>query len=211
MSFISQKTKAKASYLSNRWKNERTSSANSIRSGSLSDLKRVTSDKHFGVLANQAYKSKHGYAIRTNKRTGEKEMFVRGTTFRRGGVEWLQNLAESPLSSMVGGLGSTISSDVSRHIRRKYSKFLSDVARKEKVDVIYGHSRGAAVVEDMRVPGAVKLGIDGATILNQRSHMKNYRQKQAFDAVIGWNARSTIRENKWTPVTSKRYHRVWSK
>jgi len=210
MNFNKQKTRAKAQTLSNRWRDERQSSSSAIRSGRASAIKRVTSNQPFHRFANKAYSAPHGYAIRVNKRTGEKEMFVRGTTFRRGGVEWLQNIAESPLS-YAGGLVPTISRDVSKHFRRKYSKFLSDIARKEKVDVIYGHSRGAAVVEDMHVPGATKLALDGATILNQRSTITNYRQSQLFDGIIGLNARSTIKEDSWTPVTSKRYHRVYSK
>jgi len=209
MNFNTQKTRAKAQFLSNRWRNERQSASSAIRGGRAADVKRVVANKSFDNFANKAYKAKRGYALRVNPKTGEKEMFVRGTTFRRGGVEWLQNIVESPMSSMVGGLGSTISGDVSRHFRRKYSKFLTGVARKNKVDVVYGHSRGAAVIQDMNVPDATKLALDGATILNKVSTVRNYRQNQWFDRFIGYNNRYTIAERDRTPIYKKRYHRVW--
>lgn len=207
MSFGKQVRLAKAKSYNSKFKRD-AESRSFYRSRSFPDLRRTVRKPSFGSFASKAYKAKDGYALRTNRKTGKKEMFVRGTTFKRGGVEWLQNVAESPLSSL-GGLGGAISGDVSRHIRGKYSKFLSGVAKKEGVDVIYGHSRGAAVVEDMRVPGASKYGLDGATILNRRSTITNYRQRQFFDAGIGLNNRATIKENRWTPIYKKRYHRVW--
>jgi len=209
MSFSHQKKIAKATTLNNKWKNEGSSSAFTRRVDNRF-IKRNVNDPSFGLLARKAYSSKRGYSLRTNAKTGDKEMFVRGTTFKRGGVEWLQNVVESPIGTLAGG-GTALVGDVSRRFRGKYSKFLSDVARKEGVKVIYGHSRGAAVVEDMRVPGAAKLGIDGATILNTRSTITNYRQKQLFDSLIGLNSRSTIKQDRWTPIWSKRYHKSYSR
>lgn len=128
---------------------ERRSRQQPIRRSGTSFVKRTVNDKSFGDFADKAYKAKRGYAIRRNPTTGEKEMFVRGTTFKRGGVEWLQNLAEAPGFANVG-LGEQLVGDFSRHIRGKYSKFLSGIAKKERVTVIYGHSRGGAVVNDRK-------------------------------------------------------------
>jgi len=208
--FKQQVKRAKANYTNNRWKNERSSGGSPFRRSGANSVQRTINHKSFSDFANKAYKAKRGYAIRRNPTTGEKEMFVRGTTFKRGGIEWFQNFAETPVVEKFG-MGEQLVGDVSRHIRGQYSKFLSDVARKEGVKVIYGHSRGAAVVEDMRVPGAAKLGIDGATILNTRSTITNYRQKQLFDSLIGLNSRSTIKQDRWTPIWSKRYHKSYSR
>jgi len=210
MNFINQKNRYKATKINSKWRHESTSAADSVRSGSAASIKRLVSNDRFRSFAKQAYSSKHGYAIRENKSTGEKEMFVRGTTFKRGGIEWVQNVLESPASALAGG-GFGLAGDVSRHIRNKHAKFLGDIARKNNVDVIYGHSRGAAIVEEMHVPGAVKLGLDGATLLNRHTTISNYRQRQAFDGLIGVNSRKTILEDKWTPIYSKRYHSVYSK
>lgn len=210
MDFNQQKKLAKANYINKKFKNEGYNRSYNAGNSSVSSFKRTVNDKSFSDFADKAYKAKRGYAVRINPKTGEKEMFVRGTTFKRGGVEWAQNVLETPLSSMVG-LGTTIAGDISRHIRGKYSKFLTDVAKREKVKVVYGHSRGAAVVNDMKIPGVRKYGLDGATILNRYPTITNYRQKQGFDALIGANARVTIKESRWTPIYSKRYHRVYSK
>jgi len=207
--FKQQASKARATYLNKKW-NEGSLGRSAFRNSGHSAQQRTFDDKSFGDFANKAYKAKHGYAIRRNPKTGEKEMFVRGTTFKRGGIEWLQNLAEAPGFANVG-LGEQLVGDVSRHFRGKYSKFLSSIAKKERVTAIYGHSRGGAIVNDMEVPGARKIGLDAATILNRVPRITNYRQRQGFDAFIGANARSTIKQSKWTPLGSKRYHKYWSK
>lgn len=208
MSFKKQSSLARAKYLNSKWKDGSYSVADHLRSGSNSSIGSVVNHPNFVSFANEAYSSPGGYAIRINNRTGEKEMFVRGTTFKRGGVEWVQNILESPVTAN-SGLGTTISRDVSVKLRRQYSKRLSDVARRHGVSIIYGHSRGAAVVEDMKVPGSVKLALDGATILNSRSTIQNYRQRQIFDGIIGANAKRTVKKPGRVPLWDKRYHRVY--
>jgi len=206
--FSKQAARARAQTLNSKWKNDRPVGYRFNRDSGFSTVRSTLNDKSFSVFANKAYSSPDGYAIRRNPKTGKKEMFVRGTTFKRGGVEWLQNLAETPGFGSLG-LGEQFSSDVSRHFRSKYSKFLTDVAKRESVSVIYGHSRGGAVVNDMNVPGASKIGLDAATILNRAPTIPNYRQKQAFDALIGANAKHTYKGSRWVPLGSKRYHKVW--
>lgn len=207
MNFHKQKTTARRAYINNKFKHEGNGRSIFDRRGSVSDIKRTINDKSFAKFADKAYSAKRGYAIRTNPRTKEKEMFVRGTTFKRFGAEWAQNLAEAPVIPRMG-LGGTIAGDVSRHFRRQYSKFLSDVAQKNNVSVVYGHSRGGAIVEDMNTR-AKKVGVDAATILNSRSTLTNYRQRQFFDALIGANSASTVTSDRWIPIWDKRYHRFY--
>jgi len=207
--FKQQVKRAKANYTNNRWKNERSSGGSSFRRSGANSVQRTINHKSFSDFANKAYKAKRGYAIRRNPTTGEKEMFVRGTTFKRGGIEWFQNFAETPVVEKFG-MGEQLVGDVSRHIRGQYSKFLSKVAVDNQVDVVYGHSRGGAIVNDMLVGKIRKVSLDGATILNRTPRVTNYRQKQAFDAVIGLNSRATVKDKKWTPFGSKRYHKVYN-
>lgn len=208
--FKQQVRLAKSNYKNKVTKNGRKRNRVTVRRRHSDSVLHFVSDKSFERFANAAYKSKRGYAVRKNPFTGEKEMFVRGTTLKRGGAEWFQNLAEAPGLEHVG-LGFAITGDVSRHIRGKYSKFLTSVAKRENVSVIYGHSRGGAVVNDMDVPGAEKVGLDAATILNPVSRIKNIRQDNMFDRVIGANSRKTVVVPLKGSIFSKKYHRVWRK
>jgi hypothetical protein len=162
--------------------------------------------KSFNTFAEKAYGAKNGYAIRTNPMTGEKEMFIRGTTFKRYGAEWFQNLAEHPK------LKWTQSAKASKRHRRRHSSKMSDVAKRNGVNVIYGHSRGAPIMDEMDVPGAVKLGLDGAMLLRGDTNSKtlNYRQKQGFDWAINGNHKNQVTTSKWNKLgTSKNYHSVY--
>lgn len=158
--------------------------------------------------SDRAYKSKDGFSIFDNPQTGEKEMFVRGTTFKRGGVEWAQNILESPIGGYRSATATGLSA-LSRYSRRQHSKFLSEQARKNGVSVVYGHSRGGAIVNDMDVPGARLIGLDAATILNKRSNISNIRQRQFFDRSIGFNAKKTYIVGGRVRPWNKRYHYVY--
>jgi len=204
-SFNTQASRARATYLNNKWSNGSKSVADIVANGNSGAINSIVRSGGFSDFADDAYASKHGYAIRENPRTGEKEMFVRGTATLG---EWAQNALEVPLLGKFS-LGAAVSGDVSRYIRRQYSNFLSKKARQNGVTVIYGHSRGAAVVEDMHVPGATKLGLDGATVLNNRSTIRNYRQRQFFDRAIGLNAKRSVYDTKRAPIKSRRFHKVY--
>lgn len=209
MSFYSQRNRAKANYVNNKFRNDTLQRGRNNVSSDYLAFKLSNSNGSLSRAASKAYSAKRGYDIYVNPKTKQKEMFVRGTTFRKGGLEWVQNALESP----VGGIGSgtaVVASALSRRSRRQYSNFLSGVAKKEGVKVIYGHSRGGAVVNDMNVPGARKIGLDAATILNERSKITNIRQRQAFDRVIGLNANATVKHGPRVWLGSKRYHKVYS-
>lgn len=171
-------------------------------------------DKHLGVGVSQSYANPLGYSIQVNPYTGDKEMFVRGTTFKNAGAEWFQNFFESPIAKTLP-LPYQKLGQLSMKRRNKHSDFLSGIAKKEGVKIIYGHSRGAAVISDMNVPGAKKVGLDGAFLLTDRrkTHgMINYRQRQGFDWAIGLKAPKTVVKKGWVPLWARKrkYHSVWT-
>lgn len=168
-------------------------------------------DKHLGVGVSESYSNPKGYSIQINPYTGDKEMFVRGTTFKRAGIEWAQNALESPFAKALPGPGPFLH-NLSKFGRQRHADYLSDIARKEGVTVVYGHSRGAGLVADMYVPRARKVGLDGAFVITDRrkTHgMVNYRQKQVFDWGIGLKAPKTIVKKGWVPIWNRKYHSVW--
>ncbi|AXH73195.1 MAG: putative esterase/lipase [Bacilladnaviridae sp.] len=56
---------------------------------------------------------------------------------------------------------------ISGHFRGEYVDYLEQVAIDNDVEVIYGHSRGAAIMNQMDVPtSTIKIGLDGATALD---------------------------------------------
>jgi len=133
-----------------------------------------------------AYQADAGYSIRYNALTGQNEMFVAGS--RKSVRDWTQNLAEGarsiarhPLVRNVVTAGSILTGqpeilaaystyaanaelagDVSIEYRKQFAKQLQDQAKLYDVKVIYGHSRGAAVMSDIQFDG-VKIGLDGFT------------------------------------------------
>jgi hypothetical protein len=172
------------------------------------DTKRIDQSirtKSFNAFAQKAYAAEDGYAIRVNPMTGEKEMFVRGTTFKRHGVEWFQNIAEHP------SLNWTYSQKASKKHRDRHSDKLSKIAKANNVNILYGHSRGAPIMDAMKVPRATKLGLDGAMLLrNDKSDTLNYRQKQLFDrAINGPYHQNTVGTSKWYHLGRDDYHQVY--
>jgi len=208
MSFYSQRNRAYAQAKNVQFLQNRPSSKNASLAvddpNSFAD--RLANSPYYQKGFGEAYSSPSGYSIRKNPYTGEVEMFVRGTTFKRGGAEWAQNLLESPVGAMV----ATPWHALSKYGRERHSNYLSKIARDKGVDVIYGHSRGAAIVVDMNVPGATKVGVDGAMMLTKRRYqgnMVNYRQSQFFDAAIGMGARRTYkRRQSW-----RQFHSFYGK
>lgn len=202
--FKKQVLKARAQSRNNAWsKNRRSYGIDyAVKSGNQSLFTSNFSDRYMGDGFSRAYSNKEGYAIKTNPRNGKKEMFVRGTA---KGKEWVSNLVESPVVP-----GTTVSGIWSRYRRGQFTKKLSNIAKKAGVKTIYGHSRGAAIVGDMNVPGASKIGVDGATLLRGKKVDVNYRQKQLFDAGIGMRSKRTFVKPGWVPVWKySRYHKVW--
>lgn len=169
-------------------------------------------DYHVGAGVKAAYDNKQGYSIKTNPRTGDKEMFVRGTTFKGQGREWFSNAIEVPA---IGAFAPAPYQALRKHSikrRKQFADKLSEIAKRAGVTQVWGHSRGATVVADMKGPFR-RDGLDGAFLLADRrgkSGMTNYRQKQAFDAMIGLGAPRTVKSRGYTPIWKyKKYHSVW--
>lgn len=137
-----------------------------------------------------SYTSNAGTAIRWNAALQCNEMFIPGTHWLDP-RDHLQNIAEGASAlarnKFLEGVVTTAATvfeqpelieayqeykqyaiaagDASKEFRRKYADELAQLAKKYNVKVIYGHSRGAAVMSDMNVEGAVKIGLNGATEL----------------------------------------------
>jgi len=157
-----------------------------------------------------AYANKDGYAIRKNPISRKNEMYVRGTNLKGYGREWLSNALEVLPRGVAGVLGLSAPQELSLRARRKHASYLDSVAKRNDVDAVLGHSRGAAVVSDMTFRKR-KVGVDGAMILAKRGRrgFTNYRQTQPFDAFIGIGAGKTKKvRGPWNP-RSRRFHKAY--
>lgn len=126
----------------------------------------------FDKFSQAAYDSDTGYAIRKNPYTGETEMFVKGTSDT---IQWIQDVTDAR-----NQFGPTY-----EPIRDAYVEELNEAAKAAGVTVVYGHSRGGALVDQMRVPGAAFLELDGADSID------NWASKKAGHTT--WN----IIQNNW--------------
>jgi len=183
----------------------------------------LVSPNNFGEFVHQAYGSEHGYAIRVNPVTGEKEMMVAGSksigdwilnaydTGLYGADKLLDVILEGSEDVLTGGLYHKdphvkLFSRADR-VRAEYTKQLERVARAHGVDVIYGHSRGGAIVADMDIP-ATKVGIDAAMLIANNTSELNLTEAGSliglFDTVIGL----TGEENEHIDL-GNHIHKIW--
>jgi len=92
-------------------------------------------------------------------------------------------------------------------VRANYTKRLERIAKEHDVDVIYGHSRGGAIVADMNIP-ATKVGIDAAMLIANNTSELNLSEAGSliglFDAVIGL----TGQENEHVDL-GNHMHKIW--
>jgi len=147
-----------------------------------------------------AYSSKDGYAVLKNPISDENEMFVRGT---KTGGEWLQNVVEALPDVVVAAIPALKPlTSGSRGARKAFANRLDYARKRTGTKVVYGHSRGAAVVADM-TSSVKKVGVDGAMLLADRGKRKftNYRQDQPFDWLIGRGEKNKVvrRGSSWKP------------
>jgi len=202
---------------------------------SLDEIKANVSHPDFKYFAKDAYKSKDGYSIRFNPETGQKEMFIAGT---RHASQWALNVidgvlytadsaASATVNDVVGGFLSEIGipeklhPHVESHLfskldrpRVKKEKFFADIAEKEGVDVVYGHSRGGAMAADLDVD-TQKIGLDAAMMIAHDKHALNLYEGYEgmeipnpmgiFDEVIG----ATGENNVHFDASYFSPHKVW--
>jgi hypothetical protein len=189
-------SKKRALDLQNKWsKNKRTklSVEKMIASGNDAGMKTIFGASGFDAGMKEAYSQKEGYTIKVNPITGEKEMFIAGT---RDTGQWMLNVFDI--------VGARV--DIPR--KKRVAQYES-IARAEGVDVIYGHSRAAALVSDMNVPGATKVGVDGAMLLAyQDKGMANFHEggpTGVFDEIIAAGGKNNKRMN-----LGHKIHSVWN-
>lgn len=142
-------------------------------------------DSQLGTFKDQAYANEDGLAIRINPVTGKKELFVAGT---RTGKEWLQNVVEGAGHAMPGVLGVSHATRYSELQRQDYADWIDQIVELEDIEVVYGHSRGAATMSEMHSE-VQYIGVDGASFIG---HHKDYINLQntgvgglGFDKLIG--------------------------
>ena len=185
------------------------------------DFKGILEERNFGDAMDLAYEqhAMHdgyglGYQLRINPNTGEREMFVAGSD---GWKDWVLNGIDAVYSGTEHffgreldkvwesetGLPSVTRLDL-RNLdvyRTERSKKLSKIAKDFDVDVVYGHSRGGAIVADMDLSGTkrdgtkfsgTKIGVDSAMIIAKNKNMKNYHRGSAFDYILS----STGKDNE---------------
>lgn len=187
-------------------------------------------DPKFTSFARAAYSSEDGYAIRINPMTGQKEMFIAGT---RDLPQWGLNVLDTALYGGDKLLDAEI--NLMKHAfteetgiplphhkrlkllgrldfaRHKKEQFFAEIARKNGVDVVYGHSRGAAMAADLDLPGVAKIGLDGAMVLANETDTLNLEEGGGlnplglFDEAIGFTGEQNVNFDlsTWSP------HKVW--
>lgn len=190
------KTKQKASRLNKQWSSrlqKPQSVVATINANSQAGMERLFSQDSFAAGMQEAYSNKEGYVIATNPTTGEKEMFIAGT---RTAGQWALNLFDV--------VGARVD-----YPRQKQVAIYQEIANREGVDVVYGHSRAAALVSDMDIPGIKKVGVDGAmSLAYQDRDMVNYHEgglTGAFDELIALGGKNNRRMNLGSHI-----HSIWS-
>ena len=180
------------------------------------------------------YAAKDGYSIRYNPKTGQKEMFIAGT---RNAAQWGLNVLDSALYGLDKAISTGVNTterlfmedllhkdvgtpvpvnlklfsrlDIPRH---KKEKFYEQIAKDEGVEVIYGHSRGGAMMADMDVPGVEKVGLDAAMLISHDTDTLNinegggYNPLGLFDELIGLTGKDNVHfdASGWSP------HKAWN-
>lgn len=187
-------------------------------------IRQSLGDSSFNDFANAAYTSSEGYSLRVNPNTGEREMFIAGT---RSVFDWVSNALEVRVPKekffskhIFADLADSEHKGVGHHAtpwRKHAQEHYENIVRDEQVDVIYGHSRGGAIVADMHLPPNVqKVGLDAAMVIADEKDMLNYYEagpdsgkgwtwiKSRFDAGIGLSGKNNQHLN-----LSKKFHHSW--
>ncbi|UNI72621.1 MAG: hypothetical protein [Avonheates virus SG_61] len=162
----------------------------------------------FEQFAKDAYESPDTYAIRTNPQTGEKEMFVAGTQMRKKDMiagQWIQNVADLGLKGLDNHFEKNLPESMHYHpfmkadvARSNAVKKMQKAAKDNDVEVVYGHSRGAAIVSDMKLPDSTKkVGLDGAMVIAHDPDMLNIQSGSPFDKGLSLGNRKGNRTIRW--------------
>ena len=171
----------------------------------LCTLRKTISHESFQYMMRHAYNNPEGWSFRINPLTMKNEMFVTGT---RTLNDWGMNILDFGLHNSTNPLLNP-----SLNIWREcHQNKLAEIAKKLNVQVIYGHSRGGALVADMDLPKEIqKVGLSAAMLLARNKNMINLNEGGGinplgfFDEVIGQTGRNNINMD-FSPMVP---HRVW--
>lgn len=162
----------------------------------------------FDEFTKVAYGSVDGFAIRVNPFTCQKEMMIAGT---RDAAQWALNLTELVLSmDSSEQLFGPATSAALKEPRERKTAFFESIANTEQVDVIYGHSRGGAIVADMNTT-AFKVGLDAAMVIAENKDMINFNEGgtgslgSGFDGLIGLTGKNNVSVD----LSEDSMHKVW--
>ncbi len=169
----------------------------------IEQLTKTFGNESFANFAEIAYHQKNGMAIRVNPMNGQKELFVAGT---RDATDWMHNALNVPMANIKFGSHNLLWLDKRREKRIRQ---IERAIQKYDVDVVYGHSRGAALVADVKAEHVQKIGLDGAMLLAGNKKMLNIQDRStipsaSFDKLIGIGGKSNVGVR-----LGKKFHHAW--
>lgn len=172
---------------------------------SMETLRRSLNHPSFRDFARHAYSVESGYAIRRSPITGKIEMFVAGTRSRG---QWALNIFDAALYNYTDPVFHVL--DPWRVAKQRE---LTNAVLSYGVQVVYGHSRGGALVADLKLPDIVqKVGLDAAMVLAKNKSMLNlnegggFNPMGKFDEMIGRTGLKNVTVD-YSPFSP---HKVWS-
>lgn len=158
----------------------------------------------FQVFASDAYAAPDGYSIRINPETGKREMFIAGT---RSPEQWILNIYDMYIHHRLAPLAEYF--DPFRYFKQRFYASIIDT---EKIQIVYGHSRGGALVADMNITASCvqRVGLDSAMVLAKNRNMLNIYEggtgvNGVFDEFIGIGGQRNVSLDHSPDVM----HKVW--
>lgn len=160
---------------------------NAVRRGEGSAVVRSVRNSEFNRGMDRAYANPCGYHI--GRVGNDKVMFVSGS---RNVRDWTFNVLDPILPSKY------------QVFSNRTTKRLEDIARRNKVDVVVGHSRGGKLVDQMNGPYE-KIAVDGAMLISngKRNTMNIYGggyRGLGFDNVLAVRGRNNYKVNMRNPL-----------
>lgn len=127
-------------------------------------------------------------------------MYVSGTEMDNW--DWFQNAAEGFEHLGLGPDGGGVDLGFSSKHRHDYAEYLDEKCAEYDVKIVYGHSRGAAILSDMKYE-ATYIGLDGATFIGDHKEMINLQNAVGFDKGLGLGHKGNI------PIPGTAFHKAW--